>query len=219
LAKLETRAAELVCTAGSTMPTAACSNIRKLERTGSAACGHFADAFPWPIFSGIWPSRIAADLFRRLGVLAGDHIKSASDLDIPLVGVGLFYGQDTSGTRWTAMAGNMKRISSRCQPAAYGNGHREKRLPVLVQIDTRAGPFVAKVWRVKSVDVICFLLDSDVEGNHPEAGMTSRLYGGDSRIRIRQELLLGVGGLRALRALGIQPGVLHLNEGHADSLC
>ena len=60
------------------------------------------------------------------------------------------------------------------------------------------------------------LLDSNVEGNHPEdRELTSRLYGGDSRIRIRQELLLGVGGFRALRAMGITPGVLHLNEGHS----
>ena len=85
-----------------------------------------------------------------------------------------------------------------------------------VQIETRSGPIRAKVWRMKVGRCDLLLLDSNVEGNHPEdRELTSRLYGGDSRIRIRQELLLGVGGFRALRAMGITPGVLHLNEGHS----
>ena len=88
--------------------------------------------------------------------------------------------------------------------------------PVVVQVDTRHGPIYAKVWRVKVGRCDLFLLDSDVEGNAPEdRDMTSRLYGGDGRVRVHQEILLGVGGLRALKALGITPGVLHLNEGHS----
>ena len=88
--------------------------------------------------------------------------------------------------------------------------------PVVVEIETRSGRIRAKVWRVKVGRRDLLLLDSDVEGNAPEdRELTSRLYGGDLRIRIRQEVLLGVGGLRALRALGISPGVLHLNEGHS----
>jgi glycogen phosphorylase len=152
-----------------------------------------------------------------LGVLSGDHIKSASDLDIPLVGIGLFYGQgyfrqhlDLSG--WQREDYLETDTNQLPMEAAIGKDGR----PVLVEIETRSGRIKAKVWRVKVGRRDLFLLDSDVEGNAPEdRELTSRLYGGDLRIRIRQELLLGVGGLRALKALGISPGVLHLNEGHS----
>src|SRR5262249_22090231 len=88
--------------------------------------------------------------------------------------------------------------------------------PVLVQIETRSGLIEARVWRLKVGRCDLLLLDSNVRGNAPEdRELTSRLYGGDGRVRIRQELLLGVGGFRALRAMGITPGVLHLNEGHS----
>ena len=97
------------------------------------------------------------------------------------------------------------------EPAIGTNGQ-----PVTVQIETRGGSIRAKVWRVKVGRCDLFLLDSNVEGNAPEdRELTSRLYGGDGRVRIRQELLLGVGGFRALKAMGITPGVLHLNEGHS----
>src|SRR6058998_2301655 len=86
----------------------------------------------------------------------------------------------------------------------------------MVEIQTRGCLIRAKVWRVKVGRCDLLLLDSNVEGNSPEdRELTSRLYGGDGRIRIRQELLLGVGGFRALKAMGITPGVLHLNEGHS----
>ncbi len=152
-----------------------------------------------------------------LGVLAGDHIKSASDLGIPLVGVGLFYGQgyfrqhlDQNG--WQQEDYIETDISQLpMEPAIGKNG-----APVTVQIDTRSGFIKAKVWRMKVGRCDLLLLDSNTEGNAPEdRELTSRLYGGDGRIRIRQELLLGVGGFRALRAMGITPGVLHLNEGHS----
>ena len=97
------------------------------------------------------------------------------------------------------------------QPAIGANGE-----PVVVEIHTRGGSIKAKVWRVNVGRIDLLLLDSNVEGNAPEdRELTSRLYGGDGRTRIRQELLLGVGGLRALKAMGISPGVLHLNEGHS----
>jgi glycogen phosphorylase len=152
-----------------------------------------------------------------LGVLAGDHIKSASDLDIPLVGIGLFYGQgyflqrlDRSGWQQEEY---VHTDVNQCpiQPAIGQNGE-----PVVVEIQTRSGSIRAKVWRAKIGRCDLLLLDSNVEGNAPEdRDLTSRLYGGDGRTRIRQELLLGVGGFRALRAMGISPGVLHLNEGHS----
>jgi starch phosphorylase len=88
--------------------------------------------------------------------------------------------------------------------------------PVVVEIETRSGKIAAKVWRVRVGRCDLYLLDTDVEGNAPEdRELTSRLYGGDGRVRIRQELLLGVGGYRALKAMGVTPGVLHLNEGHS----
>src|SRR5208282_1922954 len=97
------------------------------------------------------------------------------------------------------------------QPAIGKNGE-----PVMVEIQTRGGPICAKVWRVKVGRCDLLLLDSNVAGNAPEdRELTSRLYGGDTRTRIRQELLLGVGGIRALKAMGITPSVLHLNEGHS----
>jgi starch phosphorylase len=152
-----------------------------------------------------------------LGVLAGDHIKSASDLGIPLVGLGLFYGQGyfrqhLDQTGWQQedyIATDVNQLPM--EPAIGKDG-----APVTVQIDTRSGFIRAKVWRMKVGRCDLLLLDSNTEGNAPEdRELTSRLYGGDGRIRIRQELLLGVGGFRALRAMGITPGVLHLNEGHS----
>ena len=152
-----------------------------------------------------------------LGILAGDHIKSASDLDIPLVGVGLFYGQgyfrqrlDKAGWQQEEyIATDVSQLPM--QPAIGTNG-----MPVTVQVETRGGSIRAKVWRMKVGRCDLLLLDTNVEGNAPEdCELTSRLYGGDGRVRIRQELLLGVGGHRALRAMGFTPGVLHLNEGHS----
>jgi starch phosphorylase len=152
-----------------------------------------------------------------LGVLAGDHIKSASDLGIPLIGIGLFYGQgyflqrlDKSGwQREEYLQTDVNQLPM--QPAIGQNGE-----PVVVQIQTRGGAIRAKVWRVEVGRCDLLLLDSNVEGNAPEdRELTSRLYGGDGRTRIRQELLLGIGGFRALKAMGVTPGVLHLNEGHS----
>jgi glycogen phosphorylase len=152
-----------------------------------------------------------------LGVLAGDHIKSASDLGIPLVGVGLFYGQgyfrqwlDSSG--WQQEEYLQTEVNHMPMELAIGEGGE----PVTVQIETRSGAIRAKVWRMKVGRCDLLLLDSNVDGNEPEdREVTSRLYGGDGRTRIRQELLLGVGGFRALKAMGITPGLLHLNEGHS----
>jgi starch phosphorylase len=150
-------------------------------------------------------------------VLSGDHIKSASDLDVPLVGIGLFYGQgyfrqhlDLSGWQQEEyLRTDVNQLPM--QPAIGTNGE-----PVVVEIETRSGVLRAKVWQVKVGRCDLLLLDSNVAGNAPEdLELTSRLYGGDGRTRIRQELVLGVGGFRALKAMGISPGALHLNEGHS----
>ena len=151
-----------------------------------------------------------------LGVLAGDHLKSASDLGIPLVGIGLYYDQGYFRQRLDEDGWQQEDyidVDSRLlpiQPAVTGGR------PVTVSIDTRNGRIVARVWRVAVGRTTLLLLDSNVEGNSPEdRDLTARLYGGDERVRIRQELLLGVGGVKALAALGISPGVVHLNEGHS----
>jgi starch phosphorylase len=152
-----------------------------------------------------------------LGVLAGDHIKSASDLDIPLVGVGLFYSQGYFRQRldwdgWQREEYFETDVSQLPMEVAIGKSGE----PVTVEINTRSGILRAKVWRLKVGRCDLLLLDSNVPGNAPEdRELTSRLYGGDGRVRVRQELLLGVGGMRALKAMGITPGVLHLNEGHS----
>ncbi|MEP6644918.1 MAG: alpha-glucan family phosphorylase, partial [Acidobacteriaceae bacterium] len=152
-----------------------------------------------------------------LGILAGDHVKSASDLGIPLVAIGLFYGQGYFRQRlnregWQQEEYIETDVTQMPMDQAIGtNGEA-----TVIQIETRSGPIRAKVWRMAVGRCSLLLLDTNIEGNTAEdRELTSRLYGGDGRTRIRQELLLGVGGFRALKALGITPGVLHLNEGHS----
>jgi starch phosphorylase len=152
-----------------------------------------------------------------LGILAGDHLKSASDLGVPLIGIGLYYDQGYFKQRLDLDYWQQEDyidVDSRLlpiQPAVDGAGE-----PARVTIETRTGAIAARVWKVMVGRNILLLLDSDVDGNHPEdRELTARLYGGDERVRIRQELLLGVGGVRVLKALGISPGVAHLNEGHS----
>src|SRR5215472_5622175 len=218
LAKLETRAAELML--HSRVNYAYRRMLEYLEADRTWGTRHAGVLRPHPVayFSAEFGLHESLPIYSGgLGVLAGDHIKSASDLDIPLVGIGLFYGQgyfrqrlDLSG--WQRAEYLETDETQLPMEAAIGKDGR----PVLVSIETRSGSIQAKVWRVKVGRRDLFLLDSDVEGNAPEdRELTSRPYGGDLRIRIRQELLLGVGGLRALKALGITPGVFHLNEGHS----
>jgi len=152
-----------------------------------------------------------------LGVLSGDHIKSASGLGVPLVAIGLFYDQgyfkqhlDIDGWQQEEYL-DTKVENLPMEPALGPDGQ-----PITVEICTRTGCLLAKVWLMRVGRVSLYLLDCDVDGNSPEdRELTSRLYGGDNRTRIRQELVAGIGGIRALRALGITPGVYHLNEGHS----
>jgi starch phosphorylase len=152
-----------------------------------------------------------------LGVLSGDHIKSASGLGVPLVAIGLFYDQgyfkqhlDING--WQREEYLDTKVENLPMEPALGTDGK----PITVRIDTRTGKLLAKVWLMRVGRVNLYLLDCDVPSNSPEdRELTARLYGGDNRTRIRQELVAGVGGIRALRALGITPGVYHLNEGHS----
>jgi len=152
-----------------------------------------------------------------LGVLSGDHIKSASGLGIPLVAVGLYYDQgyfkqhlDTEG--WQ----QEEYLDTKVENLAMEPARDPAGKPITISIDTLGGQLQARIWLMRVGRIPLYLLDCDVEGNRPEdRELTSRLYGGDVRTRIRQELVLGVGGVKALRALGIVPGVYHLNEGHS----
>jgi len=151
-----------------------------------------------------------------LGVLAGDHLKSASDLGIPLVGVGLYYDQGYFRQRLDRDGWQHEDyidVDSGLLPLqpAFARG-----APLVIEINTRSGTIAARVWKLAVGRNTLLLLDSNIDGNRPEdRELTARLYGGDERVRIRQELLLGIGGVKALNALGIVPGVVHLNEGHS----
>jgi len=218
LAELETRCRELVLHSRINYAYRRQQEYLQADRTWGATHAGVLRPRPVAYFSAEFGLHESLPIYSGgLGVLSGDHIKSASDLDIPLIGIGLFYGQgyflqrlDRAG--WQTEEYLQTDISQLPMELAIGaNGER-----VMVQIETRSGSIRAKVWRAKVGRCDLFLLDSNVEGNAPEdLELTSRLYGGDGRVRVRQELLLGVGGYRALCALGITPGVLHLNEGHS----
>ena len=149
-----------------------------------------------------------------LGILAGDHLKAASDLGLPLVAIGLLYAEGYFRQRLNA------------------DGYQEERFPRLdnhglaltptgVQVSVDMADEIARlnVWQVRVGRVNLYLLDAAVEGNSPTvAAITNRLYGGDIEHRLRQEIVLGIGGVRALRALGLHPQVFHTNEGHAGFL-
>ncbi|HET9986583.1 MAG TPA: alpha-glucan family phosphorylase [Longimicrobiales bacterium] len=152
-----------------------------------------------------------------LGVLAGDHLKSASDLGIPLVAVGLFYHEGYF-TQEVGADGRQRDAYLRVEPTE---------LPLTLETDGLGQPLVvtmpmldrrlhAQVWRADVGRIPLYLLDTDIPQNRPEdRHITDRLYGGDVEHRLRQEIVLGIGGMRALEALGREPTVVHLNEGHA----
>lgn len=152
-----------------------------------------------------------------LGILAGDHCKEASDLGLPLVGVGFMYPQGyfhqrlSADGRQEAVYEYLDRAEAPLTPAFTPEGER---CLVAVPVDQRQ--IYVTVWHVRVGRVALYLMDTDVEENAPWDGELSvRLYGGNQETRILQEIVLGIGGVRVLRALGITPRVWHLNEGHA----
>jgi len=218
LAEMERRAGELVLHSRINYAYRRQQEYLHADRTWGATHAGVLRPRPVAYFSAEFGLHESFPIYSGgLGILAGDHIKSASDLDIPLVGMGLFYylgyfkqKLDRSGWQQEDYL-ELNSAQMPMEPAIGKNGE-----PVFVQIETRSGAIRAKLWRAKVGRCDLFLLDSNVEGNAPEdRELTSRLYGGDGRVRIRQELLLGVGGTRALKAMGITPGVYHLNEGHS----
>ncbi|TET55539.1 MAG: alpha-glucan family phosphorylase, partial [Anaerolineales bacterium] len=161
-----------------------------------------------------------------LGVLAGDHCKEASDLGLPLVAIGFLY--EMGYFRQRIMAdGRQEAIYPRfvreeaavreatvCSAPSDGRQHSGDCLFVPVEVGERTVQL--QVWRVDVGRVSLYLMDADHDLNAPwDRELTARLYGGDLEMRIRQEIVLGIGGLRVLRALGIDPAVCHLNEGHS----
>ena len=218
LETLEQRAGELVLHGRINYAYRRQQEYLKADRTWGATHAGVLRPRPVAYFSAEFGIHESLPIYSGgLGVLAGDHVKSASDLDIPLIAIGLFYShgyfrQYLDANGWQCEEYLLTDINQLPMEPAIGKDG----MPVAVEIFTRTGSIKAKVWRVKVGRIDLLLLDSNVEGNAPEdRQLTSRLYGGDGRVRIRQELLLGVGGFRALKAMGVTPGVLHLNEGHS----
>ncbi len=152
-----------------------------------------------------------------LGVLAGDHCKEASDLGIPLIGVGFMYPQGyfhqkVSPEGWQQES--YERLSwaqAPIEPAMTPEGK-----PCIVAVPLGNRSVLVSVWRVRLGRVKLYLLDTDLEENAPwDRELSARLYGGDRETRVQQEIILGIGGVRALKAMGSHPAVWHLNEGHA----
>jgi starch phosphorylase len=152
-----------------------------------------------------------------LGVLAGDHCKEAADLGVPLVGIGFMYPQGYFHQRMTNdgwQEERYQRISWQDSPIETALTPEGK--PCITAVPLGDRTVLAAVWRVRLGRVRLFLLDTDLAENAPwDRELSARLYGGDRETRIQQEIVLGIGGVRALRSLGITPTVWHLNEGHA----
>ncbi len=156
-----------------------------------------------------------------LGILAGDHIKSASDLGLPLVGIGLLYQQgyfrqylNQAGWQQEAYEDNhFDNFPLRMVRGADGN-------PLTVGVEFPGRIVTARIWRADVGRATLYLLDTNIPQNtRPEdRDITDQLYGGDQDLRIRQEILLGIGGYRALQVLGLNPTVYHMNEGHSAFL-
>ncbi|GAB4548936.1 MAG: alpha-glucan family phosphorylase [Anaerolineales bacterium] len=154
-----------------------------------------------------------------LGVLSGDHLKESSDLGLPLVGMGFMYAQGYFSQRisedgWQEALNNPLTFEHLPVTLVMKNNQ-----PLLVSIDLPDRRISAQIWEVRVGRVPLYLLDSNVESNDDyDRLLTARLYWSDLDRRVMQEMLLGIGGVRALRALGYAPGVWHMNEGHAAFL-
>ncbi|EDX77683.1 alpha-glucan phosphorylases subfamily [Coleofasciculus chthonoplastes PCC 7420] len=155
-----------------------------------------------------------------LGVLAGDHLKSASDLGLPLVAVGLLYQEGYCAQYLNADGWQQERYPINDfynMPLHLERNADGSEVRVAVEYPGRT--VYARVWRVQVGTVSLYLLDTNIEPNNPyDQDITDRLYGGDLDMRIHQEMMLGIGGIRALKALGYKVNVYHLNEGHSAFL-
>ncbi|MCE9635833.1 MAG: alpha-glucan family phosphorylase [Planctomycetes bacterium] len=167
-------------------------------------CAEYGIHESLPIYSG------------GLGALAGDHLKSASDLRVPLVAVGLLYRRGymrqrlEGGTEQTAIEERFEPGQTALEAVTDDFGQ-----PVEVTLSLPGTSLVVRAWRADIGRVPLYLLDTDTDANRPEDRViTHSLYGGDAEMRLRQEIVLGFGGLRMLAAIGIVPACVHVNEGH-----
>jgi len=190
------------------------------EREGTWYADRYAELLNKPIayFSAEFALHRSLPIYSGgLGVLAGDHCKEASDLGVPLVGVGLYYtggyfDQRIGVDGWQRDSDDP--VDPTVNPVQRVNGADGKRCLVAVTVSGREVQVAA--WRVMVGRVPVYLLDTDLEQNDPQdRKLTARLYTGAAEWRLRQEWILGVGGVRMLRALGIHPEIWHANEGHA----
>src|SRR5918995_6449053 len=175
------------------------------ERPIAYFCAEFGLHNSVPIYSG------------GLGVLAGDHCKAASDLGVPMVGVGLFYRKGYFDQRltldgWQEDSDVEYDVSATPLTPVAASPHQ----PWLTTVQTFGRPVHVRAWKMMVGRVPIYLLDTNLEANHPEdRGLMNKLYAGGPELRLRQEWILGVGGVRVLRAMGVDPAVWHANEGHA----
>jgi starch phosphorylase len=218
--------------------------LRDRTTWGSATCGVLRTR-PVAYFSAEFALHESLPIYSGgLGALAGDHLKGASDLGVPLVAVGIFYGQgyfrqQLDGSGWQRERYghvDLEQLPLRRAVASDGvplgasglvPGHAgldtlpfrraaASGAPLIVEIPLDGGQLNIGAWLADVGRTTLVLLDSDVEGNPPaHRALTAQLYGGDEHVRLLQEIILGVGGVRMLETLGIAPGVLHLNEGHS----
>ncbi len=193
------------------------SGVKTLEQNGRTVsaehpvayfCAEYGVHNSLPIYSG------------GLGILAGDHVKSASDLGLPLVAIGLMYRygyfrQKLDDDKYQqeqyadSFAGEMP-----LQPVLGENGER-----ITITVSLANHPVHAQAWKVKAGKTLLYLLDTNIPQNEEaDRPLTGYLYGGDRDNRVMQEILLGIGGVRLLRKLNIDPAVFHLNEGHSAFL-
>ena len=170
-------------------------------------CAEFGLTECIPIYSG------------GLGILAGDHLKSASELCLPLVGVGLLYQQGYFRQRLNADGWQLEKFPQNdfhnmpVQPVVVDDKQ------VMTEVEFPGRIVKIRVWVVHVGRINLYLLDTNIQENSPEdRRITDQLYGGDQETRIRQEIILGIGGVRALAAMGIEPEVFHTNEGHSAFL-
>ncbi|VAX10024.1 Glycogen phosphorylase [hydrothermal vent metagenome] len=168
-------------------------------------CAEFGLHESVPIYSG------------GLGILAGDHCKAASDLGLPFIAIGLLYRQGYFTQTIDAAGNQLARNKSThfgdlpISPVRDSDGNK---LKILVDIEGRN--VALKVWKADAGHITLYLLDSDLsENTEQDRTITFQLYGGDNVMRIQQEIVLGIGGVRAIRALGLNPNVWHINEGHS----
>ncbi len=184
------------------------THVDKTDRLIAYFSAEFGLHESLPIYSG------------GLGILSGDHCKTASDLGLPFVGVGFLYPQGyftqqiDADCRQQALYEKLDFAEVPATPAVGPDGKR-----IVVSVDLPGRKVYAEVWRIQVGRIPLYLMDTNVEQNAPgDRELSARLYGGDQQMRVSQEVVLGIGGVRVLRALGLKPAVWHMNEGHAAFL-